>query len=152
MATRSGRAALVNSPTVGAVTMAHLEHQGDTQVSQTVSAGSVRRPASPRTLRRALFAAALAAGLCYSLPALADAELARAKNCMACHAVDKKLIGPSYKDVAAKYANDRNAVAKLAKKVRDGGVGVWGQIPMPANPQVSAEEATKLVNWVLGQK
>jgi cytochrome c len=103
-------------------------------------------------LRAALFAGTLAAGLGYGQPALADAELARAKNCMACHAVDKKLIGPSYKDVAAKYASDRNATAKLAKKVRDGGVGVWGQIPMPANPQVSAEEAVKLVNWVLGQK
>jgi len=97
-------------------------------------------------------AGALAAGLGPSLPALADAELARAKNCMACHAMDKKLIGPSYKDVALKYASDRNAGAKLAKKVRDGGVGVWGQIPMPANPQVSAEEANKLVNWMLGQK
>jgi cytochrome c len=92
------------------------------------------------------------AGLGLAAPALADAQLARAKNCMACHAVDKKLIGPSYKDVAAKYAGDRNAVAKLARKVRDGGVGVWGQIPMPANPQVSDEEATKLVNWILGQK
>jgi cytochrome c len=71
---------------------------------------------------------------------------------MACHAIDKKLIGPSYKDVALKYANDRNATAKLATKVRDGSVGVWGQIPMPANPQVSADEATKLVSWILGQK
>ena len=71
---------------------------------------------------------------------------------MACHAMDKKLIGPSYRDVALKYANDRTATAKLAKKVRDGGVGVWGQIPMPANPQVSPEEATRLVNWLLGLK
>jgi cytochrome c len=94
----------------------------------------------------------MAAGLGYGAPALADAELARAKNCMACHAMEKKLIGPSYKDVALKYASDRNARAGLAKKVRDGGVGVWGQIPMPANPQVSADEATKLVNWILGQK
>ena len=128
-------------------------------MSQTVAAGSVstesgrRRARVSKRWRAALAAAAVfAAGAGYSLPVLADAELARAKNCMACHAVDKKLIGPSYKDVAAKYAGDRNAVAKLAKKVRDGGVGVWGQIPMPANPQVSAEEATKLVTWVLGQK
>ena len=99
-----------------------------------------------------LLAGLLAIGFGHSLPAMADAELARSKNCMACHAMDKKLIGPSYKDVALKYAGDRNAVAKLAKKVREGGVGVWGQIPMPANPQVSAEEASKLVNWVLGQK
>ncbi len=84
--------------------------------------------------------------------AAASADLAKAKNCVACHAVDRKLIGPAYKDVAKKYANDREAVAKLAKKVRDGGVGVWGQIPMPANPQVSADEASALVKWVLSQK
>jgi cytochrome c len=84
--------------------------------------------------------------------ALASAELAKAKNCTACHAVDKKLIGPSYKNVAAKYANDKDALAKLTKKVREGGVGVWGQIPMPANPQVSADEATALVKWVMSQK
>lgn len=84
--------------------------------------------------------------------AMASAELAKAKNCTACHAIDKKLIGPAYKAVAAKYANDKEAVAKLTKKVREGGVGVWGQIPMPANPQVSAEEAETLVRWVLSQK
>ena len=121
-------------------------------MSEKASAGPDRKRWISRQLRPVLIAAVLAAALGHSLPALADAELARAKNCMACHAADKKLIGPSYKDVAVKYANDRNATAKLAKKVRDGGVGVWGQIPMPANPQVSADEATKLVNWVLGQK
>ena len=123
-------------------------------MSETAAAGSVSESGwlPRRPLHAAFVAAALASGIGYALPALADAELARAKNCMACHAVDKKLIGPSYKDVAAKYAGDRNAVAKLAKKVREGGVGVWGQIPMPANPQVSAEEATKLVTWLLGQK
>ena len=110
------------------------------------------QPRGPRPWSALLVAGLAAATIAYTAPAHADAALARAKNCMACHAVDKKLIGPSYKDVAAKYAGDRNAVAKLAKKVRDGGVGVWGQIPMPANPQVSAEEATRLVNWVLGQK
>lgn len=87
-----------------------------------------------------------------ALPAHANPDLAKAKNCMACHAVDKKLIGPSYKDVAAKYAADKDAVAKLSKKVREGGVGAWGQIPMPANPQVSADEATTLVKWVLSAK
>jgi cytochrome c len=84
--------------------------------------------------------------------ASAQMDLAKAKNCTACHAVDKKLIGPSFKDVAAKYANDKDAVAKLSKKVREGGVGVWGQVPMPANPQVSADEATTLVKWVMSQK
>ena len=100
-------------------------------------------------MKRALFAL-LVATAC--VPAMADLALATAKNCMACHAVDKKLIGPSYKDVAAKYAGDKDAQAKLAKKIRDGGTGVWGQIPMPANPQVSADEGTKLATWILEQK
>jgi cytochrome c len=94
-----------------------------------------------------------AAGLSLvSASAFANAELAKAKNCLACHAADKKLVGPAYKEVAAKYANDKDAVAKLAKKVREGGVGVWGQVPMPANPQVNEAEATTLVKWVLSQK
>lgn len=85
-------------------------------------------------------------------PAFANAELAQKKNCMACHAVDKKLVGPSYKDVAAKYAGQNDAAATLATKVRKGGVGAWGQIPMPANPQVSEAEAKQLVDWILTQK
>ena len=97
-----------------------------------------------------IFGAALVA--LSSSPAMASMDLAKAKNCTACHAIDKKLIGPSYKDVAAKYASDKDAVAKLSKKVREGGVGAWGQIPMPANPQVSADEATALVKWVLAAK
>jgi len=89
---------------------------------------------------------------CASGTALASAELAKAKNCTACHAIDKKLIGPAYKDVGAKYVSDKDALARLTKKVREGGVGVWGQIPMPANPQVSADEAATLVKWVLSHK
>lgn len=84
-------------------------------------------------------------------PAFASAELAKQKNCMACHATDKKLVGPSYKDVAAKYKADKNAPAALAKKIREGGVGNWGQVPMPANPQVSEQEAGTLAKWVLAQ-
>ena len=116
------------------------------------AAASVVKPRGSRPWNALLVAGVAAAAVAYGGPARADAELARAKNCMACHAVDKKLIGPSYKDVALKYASEKNAGPQLAKKVREGGVGVWGQIPMPANPQVSAEEATKLVNWILGQK
>lgn len=101
---------------------------------------------------KAFVAVAVAAGLLSTAPAFASAELAKAKNCMACHAVDKKLVGPAYKDVAAKYAGQKDAVAMLATKVQKGGVGAWGQIPMPPNPQVSADEATKLVEWVLTQK
>lgn len=83
--------------------------------------------------------------------ALADAALAKQKNCLACHAVDKKVVGPAYKDVAAKYAG-QNVVPKLATKVMKGGSGVWGAIPMPANPQVNQAEAETLVKWVLSQK
>ena len=71
---------------------------------------------------------------------------------MACHSVDKKLVGPAYKDVAAKYKGDKAAVDKLAAKVVKGGSGAWGTIPMPANPQVSEAEAKTLVAWVLSQK
>ena len=85
-------------------------------------------------------------------PALASQELATKKNCMACHAVDKKLVGPAYKEVAAKYAGQKDAVAKLATKIQKGGVGAWGQVPMPANPQVSADEAKTLATWVLSVK
>jgi cytochrome c len=85
-------------------------------------------------------------------PAFANADLAQKKNCMACHAIDKKLVGPSYKDVAAKYANQKDAVDKLAEKVVKGGSGVWGPVPMPANAQVTPAEAKTLVAWVLSQK
>jgi len=94
----------------------------------------------------------VAAALLASGAAHASPDLAKAKNCTACHAVDKKLIGPAYRDVAKKYASDKDAVAKLTKKVRAGGVGVWGQIPMPANPQVNNDEATALVKWILTAK
>ncbi|MDP3709628.1 MAG: c-type cytochrome [Polaromonas sp.] len=96
--------------------------------------------------------ACAAAGFAVTTPALADLQLATAKNCMACHAVDKKLVGPSYKDVAAKYAGQKDASDKLVAKVMKGGAGVWGPVPMPANPQVSADEAKKLVAWILAQK
>ena len=99
------------------------------------------------------FAVAAFVGACGVLtigaPAFASQQLAKDKNCLACHAADKKLVGPSYKDIAAKYKADKNAQAMLVKKVREGGVGVWGQIPMPANPQVNEQEAQALVKWVL---
>ena len=95
---------------------------------------------------------ALALGALTLTPALADEALAKAKNCMACHAVANKLVGPAYKDVAKKYAGDKTAADKLAAKVIKGGSGVWGAVPMPANPQVSEAEAKKLVAWVLSQK
>jgi cytochrome c len=87
-----------------------------------------------------------------SAPAFANADLAQKKNCLACHAVDKKVVGPSYKEVAAKYAGQKDAVDKLSAKVMKGGSGTWGQVPMPANPQVNDAEAKQLVQWILTQK
>lgn len=87
-----------------------------------------------------------------ALAADAGLDLAKAKNCLACHAVATKLVGPAYKDVAAKYAGQKDAEAKLVTKVIKGGSGTWGAIPMPANPQVSEAEAHTLVKWVLAQK
>lgn len=101
-------------------------------------------------MKRALFV--LLAATTLSVPALADQALATSKNCMACHAVDKKLVGPAFQDVAKKYANDKTAADKLAAKVIKGGSGTWGPVPMPANPQVNEAEAKKLVAWVLSQK
>ena len=96
--------------------------------------------------------AILALSTAATMPAMADQALATAKNCMACHAVDKKLVGPAYKEVAKKYAADKTAADKLASKIIKGGSGVWGAVPMPANPQVNEAEAKKLAAWVLSQK
>jgi cytochrome c len=87
-----------------------------------------------------------------SSSAFAQADLAKAKNCMACHAIGTKLVGPAYKDVAAKYAGQKGAEDKLVAKVMKGGAGSWGPVPMPANPQVSEAEARSLVKWVLATK
>jgi cytochrome c len=87
-----------------------------------------------------------------STATLADLALATSKNCMACHALDKRVVGPAYKDVAAKYAGDKTAVDRLATKIQKGGSGVWGPMPMPANTQVSEAEAKKLAAWVLTVK
>jgi cytochrome c len=100
-------------------------------------------------MKRALFAI-VAAAAC--LPVMADQALATQKNCMACHAIDKKLVGPAYKDVAAKYAGQKDAVDKLSQKIMKGGSGVWGPVPMPANAQVNEAEAKKLAAWVLTLK
>jgi len=101
-------------------------------------------------MKRALFI--LFAATAISAPVLADQALATSKNCMACHAVDKKLVGPAFKDVAKKYAADKTAADKLATKIIKGGSGAWGPVPMPANPQVSEAESKKLAAWVLATK
>lgn len=96
--------------------------------------------------------ALLAAGLVAAGSASANEELAKKSACTACHAIDKKLVGPSYKDVAAKYKGQKDAEAKLIDKVKKGGVGVWGQVPMPANSAVKDEDIKTLVKWVLATK
>jgi cytochrome c len=88
----------------------------------------------------------------FAVPALAQEELAKKHNCFACHAIDKKVVGPSYKDVANKYRGDKAAEAKLVEKVKKGGVGVWGQVPMPPNTTVPDADAKALVQWILSQK
>ena len=101
-------------------------------------------------MKQAVLALALAAAT--TAPAYAQEDLAKKYNCFACHAVDKKLVGPSYRDVAAKYGNDPAAEAKLFDKVKKGGQGVWGQVPMPPNAQVPDGDIKSLVKWVLSQK
>ena len=103
-------------------------------------------------MKRTLLTVAISAvAVLSAAPAFASLELATKKNCMACHAVDKKLVGPAYKEVAAKYKTDKTAAEKLALKIVKGGKGAWGEVPMPANPQVNEAEAKLLAAWVLSQ-
>ena len=99
-----------------------------------------------------ILAASLAAAVAAAPAAQASADLAKAKACMACHAVGSKLVGPSYKDVAAKYEKDAGAEARLVQKIQKGSSGAWGPVPMPANPQVSDADAKTLARWILAQK
>ena len=94
----------------------------------------------------------LAMALSVAAPAMADEALAKSKNCMACHAIDKKLVGPAYKDVAKKYAGQKDAEATLVTHVIKGSKGVWGPVPMPANANVNEAEAKQLVAWELSLK
>ncbi len=101
---------------------------------------------------KAVISVAVLAGMLCAAPAFADEALIKSKGCLACHTVDKKVVGPSYKDIAAKYAGQTDAVAKLADKVIKGGSGVWGPVPMTPNATVKPDEAKKMVEWVLKQK
>ena len=92
----------------------------------------------------------LAAAMLVSAPAFANSDLAKKNGCLACHAVDKKVVGPAYQDVAKKYAGDASAEAKLVEKIKTGGKGVWGPVPMPPHPQISDADRLKLAQWVLG--
>jgi cytochrome c len=92
------------------------------------------------------------AGFALAIPAQASDALAKKHNCLICHTVDKKVIGPSYKDVAAKYRGDKKAEANLFEKVKKGGQGAWGQVPMPPNATVPDADIKVLVKWILSQK
>jgi cytochrome c len=94
-------------------------------------------------------AAVVTAAALVSAPAMANLDLAKKSNCMSCHTVDKKLVGPSYKDVAAKYAGKADAVKTLSAKVKAGGKGVWGEVPMPPNANVKDADIETLVKWIL---
>jgi cytochrome c len=87
-----------------------------------------------------------------ALPAQASEALAEDNNCLSCHSVDEKRIGPAFKDVAAKYKGQKNAAAMLADKVRKGGSGVWGTVKMPANPKISDKDLKAIIAWVLAQQ
>lgn len=99
-------------------------------------------------MRRCLLLSAAVLGLCPSL-ALADDELYKTKNCFACHRIDRNHLAPHFKSIAAKYAGERGVEEKLAQKIREGGVGVWGNTPMPPQAHVTEAEALTLSRWIL---
>ena len=92
---------------------------------------------------------ALSFGLLAAAPAQANEELAKKHNCLACHSIDKKSVGPAYKDIAKKYKGQAGIEAKLAEKVKKGGQGVWGPVPMPPNAAVPDADIKKLIDWLL---
>ena len=103
-------------------------------------------------MKRLLLASALIAGVTTISTAHANEKLAQSSGCMTCHGVDKKIIGPGFKEIAQKYRTDKQAEAKLSQKVKAGGKGVWGEMPMPPNAHLKDDDIKTLVQWVLAQK
>ncbi len=101
---------------------------------------------------KAVVATLIAGAALVATNAMANEELAKKSGCMACHSADKKIVGPAYKDVAKKYAGQKDAEAKLAEKVTKGGKGAWGEVPMPPNAAVKPDDVKTLVKWVLSMK
>lgn len=91
----------------------------------------------------------IAAGLVAASPAHANLDLAKKNNCLSCHAVDKKMVGPAFIDISKKYAGDKDAAKMLAARIKGGSKGVWGQIPMPPNANVKDADAEALAKWIL---
>ncbi len=110
-----------------------------------------RQAGARRPGRRALAALRLLtlASVVIAAPVLADEKLARSRNCFACHQIESKLVGPAWREVALRYARDPEAELRLARKIREGGSGVWGVIAMAPNPAVSESDARALARWVL---
>jgi len=98
------------------------------------------------------YALLLALGMLATGHATASEKLAQSSGCMTCHATDRKVIGPSYKEIAAKYRSDKGAEASLVKKVKAGGSGVWGPVPMPPNAHVKEDDIKAIVAWMLTLK
>ena len=103
-------------------------------------------------MKRVFVACAVIAGFALASSAGANEKLAQSSGCMTCHGIDKKVIGPGYKEVAAKYRGNKGAEADLIKKVKAGSKGVWGEIPMPPNAHVKDEDIKTIVQWILSQK
>lgn len=103
-------------------------------------------------MKSTLLLTALLIGLPGGVALADDDEFYKTKNCFACHRIDRNTLGPSFKNIAAKYADDKGAAEMLAKKIREGGAGVWGAVPMPPQTQVSEEESLKLARWILELK
>lgn len=128
------------------------------QALYRIDAGAAGHLQVPRVLRvlRALAARAaalaMAAWVTMPAPALASEALARQRNCLNCHGMERKVVGPGFRQVAVRYAGQKDATAYLAEKIVKGGAGAWGPVAMAANPQVSKEEAARLAAWVLSLK
>jgi cytochrome c len=103
-------------------------------------------------MKRVIAASAATLGLLLAGGVQADEKLAQANGCMTCHQMDKKVLGPSYKEISAKYKADKGAEANLIKKVKAGGKGAWGEIAMPPNAHVKDADIATLVKWILAQK
>jgi cytochrome c len=103
-------------------------------------------------MHRIFSACAIAAAFALAGAAHANEKLAQSSGCMTCHGIDKKVIGPSYKEIATKYRGDKGAEANLIGKVKKGGKGVWGEMPMPPNAHVKDEDVKTLVQWILAIK
>lgn len=117
-------------------------------ISVKLVPGYIQPPSLMEFLMKLIFAVAAVAALT-SAPAFANVDMAKKNNCMACHAADKKMVGPSYSDVAKKYAGQKDAAANLAKSIKAGGSGKWGPVPMPAQAALSDADALTLATWIL---